>query len=49
MAGTNIVEKKAIMASSNADRYLQACDHAFDVYSKNIQSIQKFISENEAN
>src|ERR1041385_7325585 len=39
--------EEAIMASSHADRYLQACDHAFDVYSKNIQSIQKFISENE--
>ena len=39
--------EESIMSSSNADRYLQACDHAFDVYSKNIQSIQKFISENE--
>ena len=25
--------------------YMQACDHAFDLYSKNIQPMQKFISE----
>jgi thymidylate synthase ThyX len=36
-----------IMQSSFADQYIQACDHAFDVYSKNIQSMQKFISETE--
>ena len=37
----------SIMASPHADRYLQTCDHSFDVYSKNIQSMQKFISEVE--
>jgi thymidylate synthase ThyX len=36
-----------IMQSPFADQYIQACDHAFDVYSKNIQSMQKFISETE--
>jgi thymidylate synthase ThyX len=35
------------MASPYADQYLQACDHAFDVYSNNIQLMQKFISEKE--
>src|ERR687887_1194505 len=39
--------EERIMSSSHADRYLQACDHAFDMYSKNIQSMQKFISEVE--
>src|ERR687887_61407 len=39
--------EEGIMASSYADQYLQACDHAFDVYSKNIQPLQKFISEME--
>jgi thymidylate synthase ThyX len=38
----------AIMASSHADQYIQACDHAFAVYSKNIQPLQKFISERES-
>ncbi|HEX7206779.1 MAG TPA: FAD-dependent thymidylate synthase [Nitrososphaeraceae archaeon] len=36
-----------IMQSPFADQYIQACDYAFDVYSKNIQSMQKFISETE--
>jgi thymidylate synthase ThyX len=36
-----------IMQSPFADQYIQACDHAFDIYSKNIQSMQKFISETE--
>lgn len=39
--------EEAIMASSHADQYLHACDHAFAVYSKNIQPLQKFISERE--
>jgi thymidylate synthase ThyX len=39
--------EEAIMASSHADQYLQACDHAFALYSKNIQPLQKFISEME--
>ena len=36
-----------IMQSPFADQYIQACDHAFDIYSKNIQPMQKFISEIE--
>src|ERR687894_2223364 len=36
-----------IMQSPFADQYIQACDYAFDAYSKNIQSMQKFISETE--
>jgi thymidylate synthase ThyX len=39
--------EERIMASPYADQYLQACDHAFDVYSNNIQLMQKFISEKE--
>src|SRR5215212_4692126 len=39
--------EERIMASPYADEYLQACDHAFDVYSNNIQLMQKFISEKE--
>ena len=36
-----------IMQSPFADQYIQACNYAFDVYSKNIQSMHKFISETE--
>jgi thymidylate synthase ThyX len=39
--------EERIMASPYADEYLQACDHAFDLYSNNIQLMQKFISEKE--
>ena len=39
--------EERIMASPYADEYLQACDYAFDVYSNNIQLMQKFISEKE--
>ena len=39
--------EERIMASPYADQYLQACDHAFDLYSNNIQLMQKFISEKE--
>src|ERR687886_1295153 len=39
--------EERIMASPYADQYLQACDHVFDVYSNNIQLMQKFISEKE--
>jgi thymidylate synthase ThyX len=41
------LREERIMTSPYADQYLQACDHAFDVYSSNIQLMQKFISENE--
>ena len=40
-------KEEGIMASSYADQYIQACNHSFDVYSKNIYSMQKFISERE--
>jgi thymidylate synthase ThyX len=39
--------EERIMASPYADQYLEACDHAFDVYSNNIQLMQKFILEKE--
>lgn len=34
-----------IIASPYADQYMQACNDAFDIYSKNIQPMQKFLSE----
>jgi thymidylate synthase ThyX len=37
--------EEKIMASPYADQYIQTCDYAFDTYSKNIQSLQKFIKE----
>src|SRR5215212_1170238 len=37
--------EEKIMASSYADQYIQTCDYVFDTYSKNIQSLQKFIKE----
>ena len=39
--------EERIMASPYADQYLETCDHAFDLYSNNIQLMQKFISEKE--
>ncbi|MFL6405239.1 MAG: FAD-dependent thymidylate synthase [Nitrososphaeraceae archaeon] len=39
--------EERIIASPYADQYLQACNHAFDLYSNNIQLMQKFISEME--
>ncbi|MDQ4050829.1 MAG: FAD-dependent thymidylate synthase [Thermoproteota archaeon] len=36
-----------IMSSPNADRYIEACDHSFDIYSKNIQPLQAFLKERE--
>ena len=38
-------KEEAIMTSSHADLYIQACDHAFDIYGKNIETMQKYISE----
>jgi thymidylate synthase ThyX len=38
-------QEEDIMASPHADRYIQACDYAFEIYSKNIQPARKFISE----
>jgi thymidylate synthase ThyX len=34
-----------IMSSSHADRYIEACDHSFDTYSKSIQPLQEFLKE----
>jgi thymidylate synthase ThyX len=36
-----------IMSSSHADRYIEACDHSFDTYSKSIQPLQTFLKERE--
>ncbi len=36
-----------IMSSSHADRYVEACDHSFDTYSKSIQPLQSFLKERE--
>jgi len=36
-----------IIKSKCADQYIESCDHAFDVYSKSINLMQKFISEIE--
>ena len=36
-----------IIKSKYADQYIESCDHAFDVYSKSINLMQKFISEIE--
>ena len=37
--------EEKVMASPYADQYIQTCDYAFDIYSKNIQPMQKFIKE----
>ncbi|HEV3432737.1 MAG TPA: FAD-dependent thymidylate synthase [Nitrososphaera sp.] len=37
----------SIMSSSHADRYIEACDHSFDIYSKSIQPLQTFLKERE--
>src|SRR5688572_12387482 len=36
-----------IMSSQHADRYVQACDHSFDTYSKSIHPLQAFLKERE--
>jgi len=36
-----------ILKSKYADLYIESCDHAFNVYSKSINVIQRFISEIE--
>ena len=36
-----------ILKSKYADLYIECCDHAFDVYSKSINLMQKFITEIE--
>lgn len=37
----------SIMLSSYADRYIEACDHSFNTYSKSIQQLEAFLKERE--
>jgi thymidylate synthase ThyX len=39
--------EERIMSSRHADRYIQACDHSFDTYSRNISVLIKFLEERE--
>jgi len=39
--------EELIMSSKFSDKYIQACDHAFDLYSKNISPMQKYLGERE--
>jgi thymidylate synthase ThyX len=39
--------ERLIMSSRFADRYIQACDYAFDLYTKNISLMQKFLEKIE--
>ena len=39
--------EELIMSSKFSDKYIQACDHAFDLYSKNISPMQKYLEERE--
>jgi thymidylate synthase ThyX len=39
--------EESIMSSSHADRYIEACDHSFNTYSKSIQPLQAFLKEKE--
>jgi thymidylate synthase ThyX len=39
--------EERIMSSRYADTYIQACDHAFELYSKTINPMQKFLEEKE--
>ena len=41
------LREKKIMDSHYADKYLEVCDLSFDIYSKNIEPMQKFIMEKE--
>ena len=41
------LKEKKIMDSRYADIYIEACDYAFDLYSKNIEAMQRFIIERE--
>lgn len=40
-------KEERIMASPYADLYIQACNYAFDIYSKNLRPMEKFIAELE--
>lgn len=39
--------EEGIMASPHADKYIEACDHSFDTYSKSIQPLQAFLKKRE--
>ena len=39
------VREDRIMSSPHADRYIEACDHSFDIYNKSIQPLQSFLKE----
>jgi thymidylate synthase ThyX len=41
------VREESIMSSRGADKYIEACDHSFDTYSKSIQPLQSFLKEIE--
>jgi thymidylate synthase ThyX len=41
------LREKKIMDSRYANNYLEVCDLSFDIYSKNIEPMQKFIMEKE--
>ena len=43
----NYYRDERILKSKYADLYIESCDNAFDVYSKSIDLMQKFISEIE--
>lgn len=43
----NYYRDERILKSKYADLYIESCDNAFDVYSKSIDPMQKFISEIE--
>jgi thymidylate synthase ThyX len=43
----NYYRDEIILKSKYADLYIESCDNAFDVYSKSIDLMQKFISEIE--
>ena len=39
--------EELVMSSNFSDKYIQACDHAFDLYSKYIHPMQKYLEEIE--
>ncbi|MDQ3872939.1 MAG: FAD-dependent thymidylate synthase [Thermoproteota archaeon] len=41
------IREEKIMSSRHADRYVEACDQSFGIYSKSIQPLQSFLKERE--
>ncbi|HET8856714.1 MAG TPA: FAD-dependent thymidylate synthase [Nitrososphaeraceae archaeon] len=41
------LRERKIMNSNYADMYLEVCNYAFNIYSKNLEAMQKFIMERE--